>query len=265
MRTSTVLWPWMAVFAFASALDLLLTWVLLKEGAAVEANPLAGKILAGLGWLGLGVFKAGGVAVVLLLGFIICRTNRIAARRLLQFGSGILLLVVGYSGCLLARMDCAGNRALAAEKARGRVIVQKRQSAQMYFGKLDQLTGELLLGKVTLSGAARELAGFLAGVHHNPLPFLQTVAQGLDLEGSLAVHLVHHAGYFLLETPERARVLLPRLQSEFASAFYGQLPKFALAYFPKEAEFPEAEGFRSVISLQQPAGYQDGPTLAQAE
>jgi hypothetical protein len=254
MQTSAnrlmALWPWMALFAVVSALDLLLTWMLLKEGAAVEANPLAAKILARFGWWGLGLFKASGVAVVLALGFVISRKSRPATRHLLQFASCILVLVVAYSSCLLAQVEVASNRVLTKQHERRAVIGRKHKNAQMYFAKLDQLADELVVGKVTLPVAARELARYLAEVQHDPLPYLRTVAQGFNLEPILAIHLVHHAGFHLLEAPESARILLAGWQSEFASAFYCPLPEFALRYFPKEGEFPEPAGIRNGKTFQ---------------
>ena len=225
----------MVVFATVSAADLILTWVLLNEGAAMEANPLASKILARFGWWGLGLFKAGGVAVVLALVFAISRKSRPAARRLLLFACSIVVLVVAYSSCLFAQVEAASNRVLTKQNERRADISQKRKNAQMYFGKLDQLSREIVVGKVTLSTAARELARYLGEVRHDPLPYLRTVAHGFDLESLLAIHLVHHAGFQLLEAPESARHLLPKLQSEFASAFYCPLPGFALSYFPRKA------------------------------
>ena len=246
----------MAAFACVSALDFLLTWALIREGAAVEANPLAGDILARFGWLGLGLFKAGAVAVVLLLGVIIRSKSRRAARRLLQVGCSIVVLVVAYSSCLLVRVEI-NNRVLAAAKQRSVTIVQNRQSAQICFGRLDQLTGELLLGKVTLPQAAGELARFLEGASYDPFPHLQVAARGFNRQGALAVQLLRHAGYYLLETPDEARRLLPRWKSEFAYTFYGPLPAFALEFFPKEDKLPD------VITLHQSGGFQHGPAFAQ--
>src|SRR5579864_7657159 len=176
MRNSTgrlgwALWPWMAIFAVASALDLFLTWRLLQGGAAVEANPLAAKILAQFGWWGLGFFKAASVAVVLFLGPVIWRKSRPAARLLMQLASCILVLVVTYSSCHMAHVEAA-NCLMTKERDRGSDIVQKRKNAQLYFGKLDQLTAELVAGKVTLPGAAKELTRYLDQVRHNPLRYL---------------------------------------------------------------------------------------------
>ena len=225
---------WLAIFAIASALDLFLTWVLLKDGAAVEVNPLADQILALFGWWGLGLFKAATVAVVLGVAFILGRKNRLAARRLLQFSSCILVLVVAFSSYQLARVEAASNRLLAKEKVRREGIAQKRACWQKYFHKVHQLTGELVQGKVTLPLAARDLARFLPEIQDAPLPFLQSFAPGFSLESSLAIHLVHNAGFQLIETPQIAQALLPAWQSEFVSAFDSPLPEFAMWHFPKE-------------------------------
>jgi len=235
----------MAVFAVVSALDLFLTWTLVKDGAAEETNPLAAEILARFGWWGLSLFKAGAVAVVLALAFVISRKSRPAAGRLLQFASCILVLVIAYSSCLLAQV-VASNGVLTKQQERRADIGQKRRNAQMYFEKLEQLAGEIIVGRVTLSMAARELVRFVGEVRHDPLPYLRAVADGFDLESLLAIHLVYHAGFQLLEAPESARSLLPELQSEFASAFYCPLPEFAVRYFPKENK----SGVRSSKTFQ---------------
>jgi hypothetical protein len=88
---------WGTAFVCASALDLLLTWLLINAGAAYELNPIAACVLSECGWTGLAWFKAFSVGVVLAAGAFIARNRPVTTRRLLHFACAASLVVVGYS------------------------------------------------------------------------------------------------------------------------------------------------------------------------
>jgi hypothetical protein len=89
----------MALFVALSAVDLVLTWVLLRHtgGAVYEGNPIANAFLSQYGWAGMAIFK---VTDMLLVTFIVCLLGLFqpsAARRVLSIACIILSVVALYS------------------------------------------------------------------------------------------------------------------------------------------------------------------------
>jgi hypothetical protein len=94
------IYPW---FVLVSALDVLLTWVILHLGG-MEANAVAAWVIRNYDLPGLVVFKFGLVVLVVLICEVLARRNPVAARRLgwsavgltcvpLLVASGILLSI----------------------------------------------------------------------------------------------------------------------------------------------------------------------------
>lgn len=93
-------------FILASALDLMLTWLMLSyEGHTrfVESNVVAQYFLYSWGLRGLAGFKFGTVAFVAVLCQVIARKRLEIARRLLVFATIAATAVVLYSAVLLVR------------------------------------------------------------------------------------------------------------------------------------------------------------------
>ena len=92
----------MLAFTLLSLADLGLTYWLLEHsrGGFYESNPVAQQILTSLGWIGLALFKAGIVALVLGLLVIVARRSPAAARRGLIIGCLLVGTVVAYSASL---------------------------------------------------------------------------------------------------------------------------------------------------------------------
>jgi len=89
----------MALFMGLSALDLVLTWILLRHtgGVVYESNPIANAFLSQYGWAGMAIFK---LTDMLLVTFIVCLLGLFhpgAARRVLSIASTILSVVALYS------------------------------------------------------------------------------------------------------------------------------------------------------------------------
>jgi len=93
----------MAVFALLSVADFLLTWLLARvsEDCLMEANPLAAWVLEHYGWLGLGLYKAFLVGLVLTLCLVIARRRPGTGRLVCAVGCNSLAVVVCYSLALL--------------------------------------------------------------------------------------------------------------------------------------------------------------------
>ena len=98
-----------SLFVLASAMDFLMTWLLLnyQSGSShiefVESNFVARYFLYSWGFNGLIGFKVATVAMVAVICQIIARHRREVARRLLQFATVAAMLVVVYSVVLLFR------------------------------------------------------------------------------------------------------------------------------------------------------------------
>jgi hypothetical protein len=90
------------LFALLSLIDLSLTWWLLSRsgGQVYEGNPVARWWLANHGWLGLAVFKVGGVLLVVGLAAVISHYRPRAGGRVLGFACAALTVVVLYSASL---------------------------------------------------------------------------------------------------------------------------------------------------------------------
>ena len=85
-------------FVLVSALDLMLTWVVLQAGGR-EANALAATILTNYGLEGMVIFKFALVVLVIVLCEIVGRRNRDAGRKLASWAVALtcvpLLVAVG--------------------------------------------------------------------------------------------------------------------------------------------------------------------------
>jgi hypothetical protein len=97
------------LFVCFSALDLLMTWLLLThQGPAdhisfVESNPIARYFLYSWGFDGLIGFKIATVSFVIAICQVIAFQRRDVARRLLQFATIAAMSVVVYSVLLMVR------------------------------------------------------------------------------------------------------------------------------------------------------------------
>jgi len=72
-------------FVFFSALDIMLTWVILHFGGG-EANSLAARIIWHFGLPGLVIYKFALVTIVILICEVVGRKQRESARKLLSVG-----------------------------------------------------------------------------------------------------------------------------------------------------------------------------------
>jgi len=93
------------LFMFVSALDVILTYYLLchPEVHFIETNPLARYFIYGWGLKGMVLFKSVLVGSVILMCQVIARERMDLARGVLNFGTGIVTLVVVYSVSLICR------------------------------------------------------------------------------------------------------------------------------------------------------------------
>ena len=90
-------------FILASALDVFMTYILLRQEGFVESNPIAQYFLNSWGVRGMVYFKFAVVAFVVLLAQVIARWKEETARRLLNFGAAVVAFVVIYSFTLYLR------------------------------------------------------------------------------------------------------------------------------------------------------------------
>jgi hypothetical protein len=87
-------------FVFVSALDLMLTWIVLHFGGR-EANGIANTILRNFGLVGFVIFKFGLVVLVICICEVVGRHNDRVARRIAMFAVGVTCLPVLLSILLL--------------------------------------------------------------------------------------------------------------------------------------------------------------------
>ncbi len=91
-------YAWLVLF---SALDVMLTWVVLNLGGA-EANPLARAVIAWAGLMGMSVYKFLLVAVFVVLCDTVGRMQERTGLMLARVGVGIAVMPVGWTLGLLA-------------------------------------------------------------------------------------------------------------------------------------------------------------------
>lgn len=90
-----------SVYILVSALDVFMTYILLRYGGFVESNPVAHYFYADWDIAGMAIYKFGAVAVVSIFAQIIAHHKLRTARALLNFASLITACVVIYSFSLL--------------------------------------------------------------------------------------------------------------------------------------------------------------------
>ena len=90
------------LFILVNVLDIFMTYILIRFGG-IEANPIARFFLNRWGFAGMIFFKLGMVAFITVLSQVIARRNLQTARRLLQFGTLIVAIVVVYGLILFVR------------------------------------------------------------------------------------------------------------------------------------------------------------------
>ena len=91
------------LFVLASALDVLMTYLLLLRDDFTESNPIALFFLINWGIAGMVAFKFAMVAVVAAIAQYIAMTKLSLARRVLNFGTLVVAGVVIYSFSLYVR------------------------------------------------------------------------------------------------------------------------------------------------------------------
>jgi hypothetical protein len=92
-----------ALFLLVCALDLFMTYVLLRRGGFRESNPVADWFLMRWGFPGMIVFKFATAAVVTVIAQVVAEKRVRTARWLLRFGTLIVGSVVVYSLVLFLR------------------------------------------------------------------------------------------------------------------------------------------------------------------
>lgn len=91
------------LFVFVSALDIFATYVLLRDGNFVESNPVAQFFFSRWGIKGMIYFKLGMVTGICTIAHVVSLQRPEWARRLLQFASVVVTIVVVYSVLLLLK------------------------------------------------------------------------------------------------------------------------------------------------------------------
>lgn len=94
-----------AWFVLVSALDVFLTYLLIRQPHYTEANPIAAFFINHWGIRGMVYFKFFMVAFVAIISQVIARSREDIARRLLQFATVVVAGVVIYSLMLFIRSD----------------------------------------------------------------------------------------------------------------------------------------------------------------
>jgi hypothetical protein len=93
----------LVLYAGLSVTDFALTYALVTEGVAYEANPVAAAWLHRYGWAGLAWFKALGAAVFAVPAVLVARRRPRTGALLVTLGCLVMVWVVVYSNGLLAQ------------------------------------------------------------------------------------------------------------------------------------------------------------------
>ncbi len=115
MRARSICLLGIGLYSLLSIADFVLTYTLIEtsESGVYESNPVAAAYLENHGWLGLAMFKLGGVTVFVgAVGLLTARRPRLAAG-VIGLGCAVLLGVTSYSYNLLkdARRELANRDA----------------------------------------------------------------------------------------------------------------------------------------------------------
>jgi hypothetical protein len=153
---------WLSLFAVLSVADLGLTWWLLRDGSGevYEANPIAAQILESAGWLGLACFKGLVVGMVLGLLVFVARSRPRLAHAAVRLGCVLMILVVGYSGALVAGspvIEPESRRHLREQQKRSVELDEQAARSQAFRHCLQRLAAKIARGERSLSDAVVEL------------------------------------------------------------------------------------------------------------
>jgi hypothetical protein len=193
MHLSTLL-----LFAVLSVADFIMTWQLLKltDGQVYESNPVANAWFESFGWIGLGVYKA--LAIVLVVGcaLFVTRYRPHAGRRILAFACAATTFVVVYSCYLAYASDIAPSAdqddPYAAEM-RSRLLDREMHRQRKYHTLLAQLSIDLIEGRCGLAEAVAALRQNDKANDPQWLTILQRNYPNRTPEECLAIHLGYHA------------------------------------------------------------------------
>lgn len=193
------------LFIGLSLADLVLTWVLLRQGDAYEANPLARRILERSGWIGLTAFKLAIIALVVVLLSLVGRYRPEAALRGLRLGCLMVGLVVCYSVALAAIVqpivEWQEERAQRAEDYRERGIDAEFARSRAYAQRMKKLAAQIVDGEKSLPAAVAELD---AAAEPEWMVKFRQLNPGLSRRAVVEQHLVHLTEQLRQETPARS-------------------------------------------------------------
>jgi hypothetical protein len=187
----------LCLFAFLSSADLVLTWWLVHgaDGQVYESNPLAHWSLTRFGWLGLTVFKAAAVLLVVALCGVVSLYRPRLGGLVLTFACAVLGAVVAYSSSLAGCVGPEGQHACMVRTVRQREMASRwiddeLRKSREHIALMKQLSADVKAERRSISETVALLASLESQETFAPLRGLRIYYPDRTDEESLELHLL---------------------------------------------------------------------------
>ena len=213
----------LSIYAALSVADLFMTFQLVEagDGKVYESNPVAHAWLDSYGFIGLSVFKAAAVLMVVASALYISLHRPRLGGRLLGFGCLATAIVVGYSVCLAFSQDFTTHTGADDDVVhlRSRMLDGEMTRQRSYQALLGQLSYDLVSRRCSLEQAVTQLR--TSEKAHQPewLAHLQRTHPEHSTEECLAIHLGKHALVAVQHDAQLLETVADQLQHEFKATY----------------------------------------------
>lgn len=224
------------LFALLSAADFALTWWLLTrpDGGAYEANPVAAWWLARAGWLGLALYKAGVVGVVVASTAAIARRRPQVAGRVLWLACACLAAVVTYSAALGGTAQGASDNDAAVTNVQldeiNRQTHERNRRREPGRALMRRLIGDVPAGRCTLCEGVEQMLA-CEGSDPERLRLLAIDYPDVSVEQRFACWICFRILSPLRTDPDALRRMAHWLEGEYQSDYGAGVPQSLIRQF----------------------------------
>ncbi len=234
----------LSIFAALSVADLFMTYQLVQASDGevyYESNPVADAWLSSYGWVGLSIYKALAVLLVIMCAVYVSFHRPRLGGRLLLFACLATGAVVGYSYCLareprFSQEITSNDKDIVAHK--GRMLENEMRRQRSYQALLGQLGQDLIEQHCTLDEAIQRL--FATEKARNPewVKSIQRNYPGCSADECLAIHLGQHTLAALQHDTQRVESVADQLEREYKAKFGRPYPIDLLSGMYERAAAP---------------------------
>lgn len=250
----------LSIFAALSVADLFMTLQLVQagDGQVYESNPVAEAWLTSYGWIGLSVYKALAMLLVIACALYVSVHRPKLGGSLLAFACLATGAVVGYS-FYLAHQDDYFRRGTTDDPdvvlCRSQSLAREMDRQRSYQALIAQIGCDLVERRCKLPEAVRYLESCDRARHPDWKSLIQQNHPGWSDDESVAIHIGKHALLSVQHDPKLMEYVADQLQRDFESA-YGRPYRFdlAAAMFEQEYVAPRPDRRASASTFEMSSG-----------